>query len=121
MRRRRAVREALAETEGKVEASWFFLKKELEKLNKAALKGGRKSAQRTRHSEKVEIDREKIRQSMRKESEAERLEALKRMSSAMFYRRTPYVEEKTETFKVKGVPDCEHRCCKLRGCRSGLG
>ncbi len=90
---------------------------EMKKIHEKAVKDAEKSI-RTLENGALKIDREKLIESM-KMADKVRLEALERTSSAIFYSRAPFVEEKTETFKVKGVPtiniDAENCSVIVRG------
>ncbi len=74
--------------------------KELEKINKTAMKDAEKAL---KELEVVRLDKKKL-EKVLKEVEKNRMEALENLSTAMFYDRSPYVEEKTQTFEVKGTP-----------------
>ncbi|MEZ5346660.1 MAG: hypothetical protein R2681_14000 [Pyrinomonadaceae bacterium] len=90
---------------------------EMTKIQEKALKDAEKAIKAI-DREALKIDKDKLLESM-KIADLARLEALERTTGAMFLSRAPYVEEKTETFTVKGVPkvniDAEDCAVDVRG------
>ncbi|MCB1024632.1 MAG: hypothetical protein KDB79_09590 [Acidobacteria bacterium] len=75
---------------------------EMKKIQQNVLKEAEKTFKEL-EGKSLKIDREKLMESLKMADKA-RLEALERTTSAMFFERSPYIEEKSETFTTKGVP-----------------
>ncbi len=96
-----AMTEAMKEA-ARVRREYVIPKPEVERIDREALKEAEKALNEIK-IEGFRVDKDTLQQSLL-DAEKIREEALKNMSDAFFTRSAPFVQEKTETFEVKGIP-----------------